>query len=209
MPARKSFFCRPANAQFSEGCGQKRRRVMRSRFSQKRLPWAADAVWRYLGFARLESDARIREVAVANRCLGADRSRPGGGRAGWSAEEQRTWSWTWSCSGLLAAGPAVMPYFAVAPYLMYTRYQKWTGLHSSNQDCAIQHGGVNESPIRPNKTAAEIGTRARLLRRLLARRVERAGIMNLGHLMVAEAEHLAQDFVGVLAEQRRPPDFAR
>ncbi len=34
----------------------------------------------------------------------------------------------------------------------------------------------------------------------LARRVQRAGIVDLGDLVVREAEHLAQDFVGVLAE---------
>ncbi len=48
-----------------------------------------------------------------------------------------------------------------------------------------------------------------LLGRLLARRVERAGIVDLGDLVVAEAEHLAQDFVGVLAEQRRTGHVAR
>ena len=34
-----------------------------------------------------------------------------------------------------------------------------------------------------------------------ARRVERAGIVDLRHLMIAEAEHLPQDLVGVFAEQ--------
>jgi hypothetical protein len=33
----------------------------------------------------------------------------------------------------------------------------------------------------------------------LPRRIERAGIVDLGDLVVAEAEHLAQDFVGVFA----------
>ena len=33
----------------------------------------------------------------------------------------------------------------------------------------------------------------------------RAGIMDLGDLVVSDAEHLAQDLVGVLAEQRRTP----
>ena len=36
---------------------------------------------------------------------------------------------------------------------------------------------------------------------LLARRIERAGVVDLRHLTVAEAKHLAQDFVGVFAEQ--------
>ncbi|WP_159450472.1 hypothetical protein [Bradyrhizobium mercantei] len=44
---------------------------------------------------------------------------------------------------------------------------------------------------------------ARLLGRLLARRVEGAGVVDFGDLVIREAEHLAQDLVGVLAEQRR------
>jgi hypothetical protein len=42
----------------------------------------------------------------------------------------------------------------------------------------------------------------RLLRRLLPRRLERAGIVDLGYLVIGEAEHLAQDLVGALAERR-------
>jgi len=49
----------------------------------------------------------------------------------------------------------------------------------------------------------------RLLRGLLARRIERAGIVDFGDLVIAEAEHLAQDLVGVLAEQRRTGHLAR
>jgi hypothetical protein len=45
--------------------------------------------------------------------------------------------------------------------------------------------------------------RKRLFRGLLAGRIERAGIVDLGDLMIAEAEHLAQDFIGVFAKQRR------
>jgi hypothetical protein len=37
----------------------------------------------------------------------------------------------------------------------------------------------------------------------LPRRIERAGIVDLGNLMVAEAEDLAQDFIGMLAKQGR------
>src|SRR5882724_8831959 len=48
-----------------------------------------------------------------------------------------------------------------------------------------------------------------LLRRLLSRRVERAGIVDLGDLVIGEAEHLAQDLVGVLAEQRGTGHLAR
>jgi hypothetical protein len=36
----------------------------------------------------------------------------------------------------------------------------------------------------------------------LPRRIERAGIVDLGDLMVGEAENLAQDFVGMFAKQR-------
>jgi hypothetical protein len=48
-----------------------------------------------------------------------------------------------------------------------------------------------------------------LFGRLLPRRVERAGIVDLGHLVIGEAEHLAQDLVGVLAEQRGTGHLAR
>ena len=41
-----------------------------------------------------------------------------------------------------------------------------------------------------------------LFRGHLLRWVERAGIVDFLHLVVGEAEHLAQDLVGVLAEQR-------
>src|SRR5438477_3228248 len=53
------------------------------------------------------------------------------------------------------------------------------------------------------------GRGSRLLGGLLARRIERAGIVDLGNLVVGEAEHLAEDFVGVLAKQRRTGDVAR
>jgi hypothetical protein len=52
-------------------------------------------------------------------------------------------------------------------------------------------------------------TRRGLFGRLLPRRVERAGIVDFGDLVVGEAEHLAQDFVGVLAEQRGTRHIAR
>ena len=48
-----------------------------------------------------------------------------------------------------------------------------------------------------------------LLRGLLARRIERAGVVDFGNLVIAEAEHLAQDLVGVFAEQRRALHLAR
>ena len=52
-------------------------------------------------------------------------------------------------------------------------------------------------------------TRRGLFGRLLPRRIERAGIVDLGDLVVGEAEHLAQDLVGVLAEQRGARHLAR
>ena len=48
-----------------------------------------------------------------------------------------------------------------------------------------------------------------LFGRLLARRGEGAGIVDFRYLVIAEAEHLAQDLVGVLAEQRRTRHLAR
>jgi hypothetical protein len=73
-----------------------------------------------------------------------------------------------------------------------------------------------ESGIPDSKRPPETGGlgilclwKARLLGRLLPRRIERAGIVDLGDLVVGEAEHLAQDLVGVLAEQRRARHLAR
>jgi len=41
-----------------------------------------------------------------------------------------------------------------------------------------------------------------LLGGLLARRIERAGGVNFSDLVIGEAEHLTEDFIGVFAEQR-------
>jgi hypothetical protein len=75
---------------------------------------------------------------------------------------------------------------------------------------------LGHGEMRPTKKAAGTtgGLEAKsckrcLFSRNLARRVERAGIVDLGDLVVAEAEHLAQDFVGVLAQQRRARHLAR
>jgi hypothetical protein len=40
-------------------------------------------------------------------------------------------------------------------------------------------------------------------------RGERAGVVDFGDLVIGEAEHLAQDFVGVFAEQRGTDRLAR
>jgi hypothetical protein len=56
---------------------------------------------------------------------------------------------------------------------------------------------------------AQKSFRDRLFGGLFALWIERAGIVDLGYLVIAEAEHLAQDLVGVLAEQRRAGHFAR
>src|ERR1700730_3855969 len=42
----------------------------------------------------------------------------------------------------------------------------------------------------------------------LPRRVERAGIVDLRHLVIGKAENLPQDFIGMFAEQRRTRYFA-
>src|ERR1700674_3519024 len=49
----------------------------------------------------------------------------------------------------------------------------------------------------------------RLFGGAFSRRVERAGIVDFGHLMIAEAENLAQDFIGMFAEQRRARHLGR
>jgi hypothetical protein len=78
---------------------------------------------------------------------------------------------------------------------------------------------INESGIpdrtfqiakgRRNPAAFVFGVQAGLFGRLLPRRVERAGIVDFGDLVIAEAENLAQDFVGVLAEQWGAGHLAR
>ena len=42
-----------------------------------------------------------------------------------------------------------------------------------------------------------------------ARRIEGAGIVDLRHLMIAEAENLPQDFIGMFAQQRRARHLGR
>lgn len=82
-------------------------------------------------------------------------------------------------------------------------------MHSSNIDTAMQHGRAASIPLYPNKKKKppkmaafpELAETEVLLGRLLARGIEGAGVVDLGDLMIAEAEHLAQDLVGVLAEQ--------
>ena len=76
---------------------------------------------------------------------------------------------------------------------------------------ASRHSADNESAasLRQTKRPPETGglgifsemRRALLFCGLLPRRIERTGIVDLGDLMIREAEHLAQDLVGVLAEQ--------
>jgi hypothetical protein len=56
------------------------------------------------------------------------------------------------------------------------------------------------SETRPGLQSRKGGCETKLFRCLLARRIECAGIVDLGHLMVAEAQHLTQDFVGVFAK---------
>lgn len=62
--------------------------------------------------------------------------------------------------------------------------------------------GIPEQKRPPGTGGLCIPGTSGLFGRLFPRRVECAGIVDLGDLMVGEAEHLAQDLVGVLAEQR-------
>ena len=41
-----------------------------------------------------------------------------------------------------------------------------------------------------------------LFRRLFSGRVERTGIVDFGNLVVVQAQYLAKDFIGMLAQQR-------
>ena len=63
-------------------------------------------------------------------------------------------------------------------------------------------GDENRHAKKAAGVTGGLGTRVlqRLFGRNLARRVECAGIVDLGDLVVAEAQHLAQDFVGVFAQ---------
>jgi hypothetical protein len=88
----------------------------------------------------------------------------------------------------------------------YTRYQQqYVCLHGSMSSFAVQQWPQNA--LQTAKRAAGVTGGpfelmwSGLFGGLLARRIERAGIVDLRHLVVAEAENLAQDFVGVLAEQ--------
>ena len=99
---------------------------------------------------------------------------------------------------------------------MYTRCQlQQACLHSSNCLFASQQNLAKvafQTAKGRRKPAALFCVREDkrgLFGRLLPRRVERAGIVDLGDLVVGEAEHLAQDLVGVLAEQRRTRHLAR
>ena len=92
---------------------------------------------------------------------------------------------------------------------MYTRcHTQPACLHSSIFHFALQYEPI-EDCYRARKKGCQSGSPRnpsaigpRLFRSLLARRVERAGIMDLRDLMIAEAEHFAQDLVGMFAEQR-------
>ena len=72
----------------------------------------------------------------------------------------------------------------------------------------INESGIPHGKGRRNPAAFGISDKWGLFRRLLPRRVERAGIVDFGHLVIGEAENLAQDFVGVLAKQRRTGHIA-
>src|SRR2546429_7782384 len=92
----------------------------------------------------------------------------------------------------------------------YTRYQpQCVCLHSSNLSVAMQYNNGN-CALRPGragkKEAAGIGGLQRsvvssLFGGNLPRRIERAGIVDLRHLVVGTTQNLSQDLVGMFAEQ--------
>jgi len=94
---------------------------------------------------------------------------------------------------------------------MYTIYQKQQTcclaaiVPLPNPAVGIPHG---KRPPEPGGLGIP-EYKAGLFGRLLPRRIERAGIVDLRHLVIGEAEHLAQDLVGVLAEQRGARHLAR
>jgi hypothetical protein len=64
----------------------------------------------------------------------------------------------------------------------------------------IEFPNTKRPPERPAAFKSKNSSRKRRLFSChLARRIERAGIVDLGDLVVAKAEHLTQDFVGVFA----------
>ena len=98
---------------------------------------------------------------------------------------------------------------------MYTKCQlQQDCLHGSNCLFASQQSLEMASQTakgrrKPAALAFCVSETRGLFGRLLPRGIERARIVDLGDLVVGEAEHLAQDFVGVFAEQRRAGHFAR
>jgi hypothetical protein len=87
---------------------------------------------------------------------------------------------------------------------MYTRCQDNALVciaASSVSQCSI-HGSTDSKKAARRRPLHVLGSKPALFGRFLAGRVEGAGIVDFGDLVVGEAEHLAQDFVGMLAEQR-------
>jgi len=74
---------------------------------------------------------------------------------------------------------------------------------------SIQHSPRTRKAATEAAFTGVFAKESGLLGGLLAGRVEGAGVVDLGDLVIAEAQHLAQDLVGVLAEQRRTGDLAR
>lgn len=81
-------------------------------------------------------------------------------------------------------------------------------LHGSIQTIAMQHRAVDPRHSVANAKRPPGGglcgdpVLGGLFRGFLAWRVEGAGIVNFSDLMIGKAQHLAQDLIGVLAEQR-------
>jgi len=86
--------------------------------------------------------------------------------------------------------PATTPFVCIAAYCLFAVQHKWDNWRSDSKKGRRNHR-------RPWKR--DIG---HLLGGDLSAAVERAGIVDLRHLMIGEAENLAQDFVGMFAQQR-------
>ena len=118
---------------------------------------------------------------------------------------------SWTClSPFLGAEPFR---FVISKQFTYTRCQlQQACLHGGNFSGALQQitkVALQTAKGRRKPAAFVFGVQAGLFGRLLPRRVERAGIVDLRHLVVGEAENLAQDFVGVFAEQWGAGHLAR
>ncbi len=88
---------------------------------------------------------------------------------------------------------------------MYTRCQARNKdfVHSSITLGAVQtRGSKPQNSKKPPRGGFSVSSLFLLLGGLLARRVQRAGGVDVSDLLIREAEHLTQHLVGMLAQQR-------